>query len=97
MSPAPLSLQARPKLSARARVQVDPISHGPVLLYPEGILELNETAHEIATRCTGEKTIGEIADALAAEYEAPRAELLPDLLACLEDLQRRQLITLSAE
>jgi pyrroloquinoline quinone biosynthesis protein D len=95
MPPAPIPLHARPKLSPRVRLQKDRVSQQPVLLYPEGILELNETAQEIVARCDGEQTVSQIVDGLAGEYEAPREELLPDVLACLQDLQRRQLLALT--
>jgi pyrroloquinoline quinone biosynthesis protein D len=82
-------------LAPRVRLQIDAVSKEPVLLYPEGILELNDSAHEIVSRCDGLQTVSEIAEALAAEYETPREELLPDVLECLVDLQRRQLIVLA--
>ena len=95
MSAASIPLHARPRLSPRVRLQTDRLTQQPVLLYPEGILELNETAHEIVARCTGEHTLSQILDLLAGEYEVPREELFPDVLACLHDLQRRQLLALA--
>jgi hypothetical protein len=40
--------EARPKLAAKAELRMDPISGEPILLYPEGMLRLNGTAHAIA-------------------------------------------------
>ena len=51
------------------RLQIDSTTGKSVLLYPEGIVELNETAHEILSRCDG-RTLGEIVCELAEEYEA---------------------------
>ena len=62
-----------------------------MLLYPEGIVELNETAHEILSRCDG-RTLGEIVQALAEEYEADRTAIAADVHETLEDLRRRKLI-----
>jgi pyrroloquinoline quinone biosynthesis protein D len=62
-----------------------------VLLYPEGIVELNETAHEVLSRCDG-RTLGEIVSELAEEYEADRAAIAADVNETLADLQRRKLI-----
>jgi len=42
---------ARPKISARARLQTDKITGKPVLLYPEGALMLNATAHAVTLLC----------------------------------------------
>ena len=74
------------------RLQTDAATGQAVLLYPEGILELNETAHAIANFCNGLTTVRQIVVALAAEYEINESELRSDIEACLEDLQRQQLI-----
>jgi pyrroloquinoline quinone biosynthesis protein D len=62
-----------------------------VLLYPEGVVELNETAHEILSRCDG-RTLSEIVCQLAEEYEADSNALAADVRDTLWDLQRRKLI-----
>ena len=82
---------ARPSLAKGVRLQIDSISHKSVLLYPEGIVELNETAHEILSRCNG-RTLGEIICELAIEYEADSNALTADVRDTLSDLQRRKLI-----
>ena len=64
-----------------------------MLLFPEGVLELNETAQEIVTRCDG-RTVGEIIQALAQEYDADAQMLGADVRDTLMDLQRRKLIEL---
>lgn len=79
-------------LAPGVRLQTDPATGDDVLLYPEGILILNETAREIVTRCDGKTPIAEIIAALAAEYESPAAELEGDVADCLDDLRRRKLI-----
>ncbi len=88
----PPDLQSRPALAQRVRLRDDPVSGQPVLLYPEGLLELNETAHAIVAQCDGAKTIAQIVDALAAEYEAAAEDVSPDVLECLRDLRARNLI-----
>jgi pyrroloquinoline quinone biosynthesis protein D len=39
-----------------------------VLLYPEGIVKLNETAGEIIKRCDGQRTAAEVVAELQAAY-----------------------------
>ena len=56
----------------------------PVLLYPEGILILNPTAHTIATHCTGEETFEEIVTKLSAQYGVSSEDLRADVTACLD-------------
>jgi pyrroloquinoline quinone biosynthesis protein D len=80
-------------LAMGVRLQTDDSTGRAVLLYPEGILELNETAHAIVMRCDGLTTVGQIIAALATEYETSESELQGDIDACLEDLQQQQLIT----
>ncbi len=65
-----------------------------MLLYPEGIIELNETAHEILSRCDG-RTLDEIVQALAKEYDADLAALSTDVRETLADLQQRKIIELT--
>ena len=74
------------------RLQTDAATGQAVLLYPEGILQLNETAHAIAMCCDGLTTVAQMVAALAAEYEITENELQSDIGACLDDLQRQQLI-----
>ncbi len=64
-----------------------------MLLFPEGVLELNETAQDIVKRCDG-RTVGEIIQALAEEYEVDPETLAADVRETLADLQRRKLIEL---
>ncbi len=84
------------RLAPGVRLQTDPATGDDVLLYPEGILILNETAREIVMRCDGKTTIAEIVAALAAEYESSAAELEGDVGECLDDLRRRKLIVFAS-
>ena len=82
---------ARPSLAKGVRLQIDPATDKCVLLYPEGIVELNETADEILSRCDG-RTLREIVCELAEEYEADSEALAADVRETLADLQQRKLI-----
>lgn len=94
MPMAEISNSAFPRLAKGVRFQNDPATGKSVLLYPEGIIELNETAHEIVSRCDG-RTFGEIMHALAEEYDAEPAALAVDVRETLADLQRRKLIEIT--
>jgi pyrroloquinoline quinone biosynthesis protein D len=82
---------ARPRLTNGVRLQTDPVTGKSVLLHPEGIIELNETAHAILSRCDG-RTPDEIVHALAEEYEADPEALVADVNEALADLHQRRLI-----
>jgi pyrroloquinoline quinone biosynthesis protein D len=84
---------ARPSLAKGVRLQIDSITGKSVLLYPEGVVELNETAREIVSR-SGGRTVGTIVCELAKEYEADSNALAADVRDTLLDLQRRKLIEL---
>jgi pyrroloquinoline quinone biosynthesis protein D len=82
---------AQPRLAGGVRVEIDSTTGKGVLLFPEGILELNETAQDIITRCDGH-TLREIVLGLAQEYDADLEILAMDVRETLADLQRRRLV-----
>ncbi len=82
---------AQPRLAKGVRLQTDSTTGRSVLLFPEGIIELNETAHEILSRCDG-RMLSEIVHALAEEYNADPAALAVDVRDTLADLHQRKLI-----
>ena len=84
----------RPRLARGVRLEADSATGKSVLLFPEGIVELNETAHEILTRCDG-RTVSEIVQVLAEEYDADLVALASDVRETLADLQQRRLIELT--
>jgi coenzyme PQQ biosynthesis protein PqqD len=84
--------EGRPQLAPQVRREHDQISGEAVLLFPEGILVLNETANEILAICDGTRNIAQIATVLSEQYEAPMADMIADVRACLEDLERRRLV-----
>jgi pyrroloquinoline quinone biosynthesis protein D len=86
-----ISDAAQPRLAKGVRLQTDSATGKSVLLFPEGIVELNETAHEILTRCDG-RTLIEIVQALAEQYDADLTALTADARETLADLQQRKLI-----
>jgi pyrroloquinoline quinone biosynthesis protein D len=90
----PIDLNSRPACAPGVRLQLDKVSGEPVLLYPEGVLELNDTAHAILNLCNGATTVDEIVAALAAEYDVEVDLLRADALECLGDLLQRHLIVL---
>ena len=74
-------------------MQADATTGKSVLLFPEGVLELNETAQDIVTRCNG-RTVGDIIQALAEEYDIDPKTLAADVRETLADLQQHKLIEL---
>jgi pyrroloquinoline quinone biosynthesis protein D len=91
MATTTISDAARPRLAKGARLQTDSTTGKSVLLFPEGIMELNETAYEILARCDG-RTLSEIVRELAEDYDADVAALAADVRETLAGLQQRKLI-----
>lgn len=57
---------ARPRLNKLFRLQWEEVQNAYVLLYPEGMVQLNASAGEIMKRCDGRTTV----DALVADLES---------------------------
>ncbi len=89
-----ISETAVPVLARGVRLQADATTGEPVLLYPEGVLFLNETAHAVVQRCDGASSIAKIASSLAEDFDADPDTLLADVLECVTDLKQRRLIVL---
>jgi pyrroloquinoline quinone biosynthesis protein D len=89
-----LDEQLSPRLARGVRLQTDPQNGEPILLFPEGVLYLSQTANEILIRCDGHNTIAGLISKLVEEYEADSETLRKDVLDCLLDLQQRKLVVL---
>ena len=61
-----LSSSIQPRVGPGFRLQWEPVQDCHVLLYPEGMVKLNQPAGEIMKRCDGQKDIA----AVVAELEA---------------------------
>jgi pyrroloquinoline quinone biosynthesis protein D len=91
MSAVPLAGAPTPSTVARIghgfRLQWEPAQACFVLLYPEGMVKLNQSAGEILKRCDGQRDVAAIVADLEAAFSTPGLE--GDVLAFL-DLARRQ-------
>jgi pyrroloquinoline quinone biosynthesis protein D len=61
-------IPTHPKLSRRFRLQYEEVLTRWVLLYPEGMVQLNESAAEILKRCDGERTVAQIVNELETTF-----------------------------
>jgi pyrroloquinoline quinone biosynthesis protein D len=76
---------SRPRLRRGVRLGYDKVRDRHVMMFPEGVLVLNETAADIVARCDGAATVTEITDALAAAYLGVRYTEVVDVLTRLAD------------
>ena len=88
----PLDLTTRPVLASKVRLQMDRVSKEPVLLFPEGIVQLNATGIAIAQYCDGHHAIQEIVEELAKSYHISTGELQGDVEEFLRALYNNSLL-----
>jgi pyrroloquinoline quinone biosynthesis protein D len=81
------TLPNQPKLSRRFRLQYEEAQSRWVLLYPEGMVQLNDSAAEILKRCDGQRSLTEIVSELEQAFSAQ--DLMPQVQSLLEEGQRR--------
>ncbi|MFI6448460.1 pyrroloquinoline quinone biosynthesis protein PqqE [Kitasatospora sp. NPDC050543] len=81
----------RPHLRRGVRLVHDPVRDRPALLYPEGVLLLNDSAAAVLLACDGRRGTAEVTTALGEAYEGVDPE---EVRALLTDLAGRRLLTL---
>jgi pyrroloquinoline quinone biosynthesis protein D len=84
-----LSAESVPALWRLARVTFDPVRQQSVLVYPEGVMLLNDTGAAILGLCDGQRPIGEIARILGERYQC---DVLTDVIEYLSQLAEREFI-----
>lgn len=81
----------RPRLRRGVRLAFDDVRGLHALLYPEGVLLLNETAAAVLGRCDGATDITAILAGLGTRYrDVPRCEVV----ALIRTLAERRLVEL---
>lgn len=86
--------EQRIRLNPRYRLQWEPAQQCHVLLYPEGLVKLSDTAHEILSRCQSERTVEDLIGELQQAY--PEADTLPDdVREFLREAQHQEWVRLS--
>ncbi len=81
-----VSADSRPALARSVRLRFDETRKAWILLAPERLLTPSETAVVVLQLCDGAASVDAIAEKLAAEYEAPLATILDDILPLLQEL-----------
>ena len=88
---------SRPKLPRHARLKFDETRQVWVILAPERVLAPDEIAVEVLRLCDGVRSVGDMADQLAAKYVAPREAILTDVIGMLQDLADKGFLTEARE
>jgi pyrroloquinoline quinone biosynthesis protein D len=86
---AVLSPTDRPQLRRGVRTGTDPLSDETVLLFPEGVLILNETAAAVVRQCDGCRSVAEVVAAVGEMYDDVAVD---DVMSLLRDLIAQHLL-----
>jgi pyrroloquinoline quinone biosynthesis protein D len=81
-----------PKLVPHASVRFNEARGEWLMMMPEAVVVLNETAAAVLNLCDGARSVDGIVDALGADYEGVEAADVEDLLRDLAD-QRLVVLT----
>jgi coenzyme PQQ biosynthesis protein PqqD len=91
---AGLSLTDTPQLRRGVRIGTDPLSDEAILLFPEGVLFLNETAAAVIRHCDGSRTVSEVVRSICEMYDDVAIE---DVMSLLRDLIAQRLLVAADE
>jgi len=78
-----------PAIWRLARLDFDQVRQQRVLLYPEGVVLLNDTGAAILELCDGRRSIGDIAATLNERYQC---DVTTDVIEYLSQLVERELV-----
>jgi pyrroloquinoline quinone biosynthesis protein D len=85
---------SKPRLADKARLKWDAVREKHLLLFPEGVLVLNKTAHDVLALCDGQRTVGEIIKALAAQYAVDANTIDADVKEIFQKLSLKTFVAL---
>lgn len=89
----PPAIDSRPRVASGFRLQWEPAQQCHVLLYPEGMVKLNQSAGEILKRCDGASDVATIVTQLEEAFHANG--LRDDVLAFLAIAQQQHWVELA--
>ena len=85
----PITNTSIPAIWRLARLEFDQVRQQRVLLYPEGVVLLNDTGAAILDLCDGRRSIAEIATVLGERYQG---DVTTDVIEYLSQLVERDLV-----
>jgi len=84
-----MDVNSIPKLAPGCRLHATE----PILLVPEGTLNLAGPAHDVLTQVDGKQSVTAIVDQLLSQYcGAPRETMLEDTLGLLQRMEERGVV-----
>ena len=83
---AVITATSKPTLPRHVKLRRDETRDRWTILAPERVFEPDAIAVAILQLCDGARTTDDIAEELARAYNAPKAQILADVTAMLQDL-----------
>lgn len=84
------------KLARGVRLREDPVRGQTVLLAPERALALDDIAVMIVNALDGERSLDTIAAEFAEKFEAPKDQILADVIAFVDEFSKRRMLELKS-
>ena len=85
----PLTPASIPAIWRLARLEFDQVRQQRVLLYPEGVVLLNDTGAAILELCDGKRSVADIATVLGERYAC---DVTADVIEYLSQLVDQELV-----
>lgn len=82
------------KLARGVRLREDPVRGQTVLLAPERALALDEIAVAIVKALDGVRSLDTIAEDFAQQFDAPKVQILGDIISFVEEFSKRRMLDL---
>lgn len=86
-----ITLDTVPGITSGFRLQHEQAQDSWVLLYPEGMVKLNDSAAEILKRCDGKRNLQQVVEILEADFEQTGLE--KDVLGFIEVAAEQKWVT----
>jgi pyrroloquinoline quinone biosynthesis protein D len=71
------------------RIKEDTVRERIVIVAPERTVALDEVGHAILNKLDGERTLADVVEILAKQYNAPKQDIGNDVVAFIKDLLGR--------
>jgi pyrroloquinoline quinone biosynthesis protein D len=81
-----VTADTRPALPPHIKLRHDAGRGKWLVLAPERVFEPDEIAVAVLKLCDGARSVDDIASELAREYNAPKEEIVADIVSMLQDL-----------
>lgn len=86
-------LNKKPSIQKFYRFQWEKAQNCYVLLYPEGVIKLNESAGVILNLCNGKNTVKNIISELSVKFEENESDIKQDIIGFIEQAIKQSWIS----